>query len=310
MLRYLHRGMLKLLSIGQQDGKEADLPPLAQTRPASFWLPGSDAQAYLARRVGGPVGEVVVLEREEGNMRHGTHPRQQFIFLCPRAGVLRPLRGDALLNRRARAASGAAERELTFLPRLRRGTILPFAMCQGGAVEKSLGQVAVKSHTPTLSRRRHLRDTHVSNADSSELNFCRRSMSDAFFPIVGLSSPAATEMTKVGGRMLRQQRKLCGRVAYTVVRSDELTREWEAPRRRRRQSSEQAWWDRSWYGCCCCRHWRVARNAPTEPPCRAVQCGRGAAATKRERNARLARAHVGLGHPAGHAEEAYARWGR
>ena len=150
MLRDLHRGMLKLFSIGQQDGKEADLPPLAQKRPASFWLPGSDAQSYLARRVGGPVGEMVGSEREEGNMRHGTHPRQQFIFLCSRAGVLRPLRGDALLNRRARAASGAAERELTFLRRLRHGTILPLPCVREEAVEKSLSQVAVKSHTPNV----------------------------------------------------------------------------------------------------------------------------------------------------------------
>ena len=133
-------------------------------------------------------------------MRHGTHPRQQFISLCIRAGVIRPLRGDARLNRRASAVSRAAEREPTFLRRLHHGTVLPFPYVREEAVDKSLSQVAVKSHTPTLSKRRHSRDTHVSNADSSELNFCRRSMSDAFFPpIVGLSSLAATGMTKVGG---------------------------------------------------------------------------------------------------------------
>jgi hypothetical protein len=53
-----------------------------------------------------------------------THPCQQFRLLCTRARVLRPLRGDAQPNRRARAVGGAAEKELASLRRLLHGTLL------------------------------------------------------------------------------------------------------------------------------------------------------------------------------------------
>ena len=59
----LHQRRLKLLSIGQRDGKETALPPSARARPACFWQPcPPDARFHLARRVRRPVGEVWGLE--------------------------------------------------------------------------------------------------------------------------------------------------------------------------------------------------------------------------------------------------------
>jgi hypothetical protein len=59
----LHQGTLKLLGIVQGNQKEADLPPLAQARPACFWRPHpQDVRARFLPRDGRPVGEVAGLE--------------------------------------------------------------------------------------------------------------------------------------------------------------------------------------------------------------------------------------------------------